>query len=438
MAGTFNNQTYDIAIIGAGITGLAAAYYLSKKGKKVCLVERDIEVGGLLSCYQIEGYSIEKYYHHILPGDIELLGLFEELGLKDIVHWLPSSVGYWMQGKEYPLNTPWEVFRFPFLSFQDKWKLARLMKHCNNSESLEDLDSIPVKEWILQKTNESVYQNFFYPLLRGKYGDSYHEISAAWLKERIKIRSNRSFFQGEKLAYPEGGFAVFLDRLMLSLKEQQVDVFIGTKVEEIIVEKEAFQGIRTDKGIINASLGIYTGSPSGLAILGKDIFAENYLNLLRKVPYQHTLCLLLGLKQPLILDYWLNIGDERLPFSLMVEHTNYVKKGYGDTHILYLAAYYQNQNSVDFSKEGNSIFTEWTSSLELIYPGCLKNLKWWKISKALNTSPIFKTGYLEAYKGDNRTQINGLFHLGMSQSYPERSLNNSIKQAKEFSVFLSK
>ncbi|HIC87031.1 MAG TPA: FAD-dependent oxidoreductase, partial [Aquificae bacterium] len=36
----------DIAIVGGGPTGLTAAYYLSKQGFKVVLLEKKISVGG--------------------------------------------------------------------------------------------------------------------------------------------------------------------------------------------------------------------------------------------------------------------------------------------------------------------------------------------------------------------------------------------------------
>ena len=40
-------KNFDIIIIGAGHNGLVAAAYLSKKGKKVLVVEKNENVGGL-------------------------------------------------------------------------------------------------------------------------------------------------------------------------------------------------------------------------------------------------------------------------------------------------------------------------------------------------------------------------------------------------------
>ena len=56
-----------IAIIGAGYTGLSAAYDLAKAGHEVTILEHSPTVGGLASGFTIEGTSLEKAYHHIYP-----------------------------------------------------------------------------------------------------------------------------------------------------------------------------------------------------------------------------------------------------------------------------------------------------------------------------------------------------------------------------------
>ena len=52
-------KIFDIIIIGAGPNGLAAASYLSKSGKKVLVVEKNEEVGGLAQ-YADSSSSLSK------------------------------------------------------------------------------------------------------------------------------------------------------------------------------------------------------------------------------------------------------------------------------------------------------------------------------------------------------------------------------------------
>lgn len=54
---------YDVAIIGAGMSGLAAGIRLAHFGKKVCIFERHNAVGGLNSFYSLEGRKFDVGLH---------------------------------------------------------------------------------------------------------------------------------------------------------------------------------------------------------------------------------------------------------------------------------------------------------------------------------------------------------------------------------------
>jgi len=54
---------YDVVIIGAGMSGLAAGIRLSYYGKKVCILEKHHRVGGLNSFYSREGYEFDVGLH---------------------------------------------------------------------------------------------------------------------------------------------------------------------------------------------------------------------------------------------------------------------------------------------------------------------------------------------------------------------------------------
>lgn len=50
----------DVVIIGAGLTGLTAAFYLRKRGKRVVLLERENRTGGQIQTFRTDGFTYES------------------------------------------------------------------------------------------------------------------------------------------------------------------------------------------------------------------------------------------------------------------------------------------------------------------------------------------------------------------------------------------
>src|SRR5436189_4107760 len=63
---------YDVAIIGAGMSGLAAGIRLAHFGQRVCIFERHNAVGGLNSFYSLDGRKFDVGLHamtnYVRPG----------------------------------------------------------------------------------------------------------------------------------------------------------------------------------------------------------------------------------------------------------------------------------------------------------------------------------------------------------------------------------
>jgi protoporphyrinogen oxidase len=72
-----------IAIVGAGIAGLAAAFDLFNAGHEVTLLRgRRTQTGGLAAGFKDEKWEwpLEKFYHHLFTSDKEMIQLIEEIG----------------------------------------------------------------------------------------------------------------------------------------------------------------------------------------------------------------------------------------------------------------------------------------------------------------------------------------------------------------------
>lgn len=72
----------DVAIVGAGITGLTTALRLREKGAEVTVFEANDAAGGRIGTTTKEGYRLERGPHTLLERSLDVTDLVEELGLE--------------------------------------------------------------------------------------------------------------------------------------------------------------------------------------------------------------------------------------------------------------------------------------------------------------------------------------------------------------------
>src|SRR2546422_5118667 len=77
-----SSQARPVAIIGAGITGLTAAFYLQRKGISVTVYEASGRVGGVIQSRRQDGYLAEFGPNTILETSPKITQLVKDAGLE--------------------------------------------------------------------------------------------------------------------------------------------------------------------------------------------------------------------------------------------------------------------------------------------------------------------------------------------------------------------
>src|SRR5207244_1548420 len=102
--GTGGGGMRSVGIVGGGILGLTAAYRLASQGVHVALYERSNDLGGLVGSFDFDGRPVDRFYHVVLPTDDRVLGLAEELGLRDRFRFRPTAVGFYDSGRLFSMT----------------------------------------------------------------------------------------------------------------------------------------------------------------------------------------------------------------------------------------------------------------------------------------------------------------------------------------------
>ena len=117
-----------IAIIGAGITGLAAAHALRKKGLPFTIYEAGPRCGGVIQTRQSNGFTTEDGPNTLMETSSTISGLVQDLGLEDRkIYSSPSAAKRYIYRNGRTINVPSSVFGFvatPLFSASAKCRLA--------------------------------------------------------------------------------------------------------------------------------------------------------------------------------------------------------------------------------------------------------------------------------------------------------------------------
>jgi all-trans-retinol 13,14-reductase len=87
-----DHDTYDIVIVGGGLGGLLCGVILAKEGMKVCILEKDQQIGGCLQTFSVHKTIFDSCVHyigglgegHTLSRIFEYAGIMGKLKLKPL------------------------------------------------------------------------------------------------------------------------------------------------------------------------------------------------------------------------------------------------------------------------------------------------------------------------------------------------------------------
>lgn len=413
----------NLGIIGAGATGLTAAYDAVKAGHQVTVLEAADELGGLAASIPVGGTPLERYYHHIFRSDREMITLIEELGLGSELRFHKPTTGVLRDGQLHPFSTPLEMLRFPSFSLLDGVRFgasSAALKIVRNGERFNDRTALSwLRRWAGRGATESVWE----PLLRGKFGDRADEVSMAWLWARVHCRTF-------ELGYMHGGFERVYVALRDAVSARGGKVEFGKQVETIRQPEGAEQvTVTTGDGARYDFDQLIVTTPQPVFAKAADVPADAAV---WRNQYLGATCFVLELDRSAIPYYWLNINDPDFPFLAVVEHTQMVDRAeYGGRHVLYVGNYVP-RDDWRFTTAPAELLDRYIPYLQRLNPDFDRTwIQEWHFSRAPFAQPVVTPEY-RAGIPDHRTHMSRVTLATMAQIYPhDRGQNYAVALARK-------
>jgi len=416
-----------VAVIGGGIVGLSAAYQLTKERIETTLFESKGTLGGLCSAFEVEpDILLDRFYRHIFYSDKVELETIKELGIWTKVNFYHSKTGVYYGGKVYSFESPMDLLKFKPFGVFDKFRFGVIILYLSRLKRWRPLEKVSAEDWLIKNAGEKIYKTVWRPLLKSKFDKRFKEIPMSWFWNKIYLRmSTRKAFKKEMLGYMSGSFQVMIDEFEKHIKKNGT-VIKNAAVKKIIAEDGVFKVV-TKKGSYNFDKVISTIPIPSFKKIAPD-FPEEYMKRLDSLKYRGVVIMVLKLKKPLGKFYWLTICDDKIPFTLIIEHTNLVPPSeYNNKSLIYISNY----TSVDgpyYTLSDEELYRLYMRNIKKIYPRFEENdiEKWWVFRDEHGTH-IPTLNYSKKMLGFQTPRKNLYIATG-SQIYPiDRGVSESIR-----------
>ena len=420
-----------IGIIGAGYSGLTIAKELIEKGQDVTIYEKQPYVGGMVDTTEICGTRLEKYYRHIFKSDKEAIKLIKDMGLEDELIWPATKMGYLSNKKPYAFGTPISLLKFKPLNFVQKLRFGFNVIHIKLINDYKKLEKVTAEKWLTDRIGDKVYSQVWEPLLISKFGEKKDKISMAWLWGKIKLRSTSSTPEGEHLGYIKGSYQKLTDKLYKYLIDKNVDIKLEASVKEIIKENDKYivkYNTNTKEEKDEFDVIVSTIDYKGFEKLFNKYMEAEEKQKIQKVNYTSARTMMIIANKSFSPFYWLNIGDNDIPFGGIIEHTNFIdKSNYDNNHIIYISNYMTEDNKL-YNSSKEELLEEYMKHLTKINKEFkMENIKDYYVFDEKYAQPIIECNYSN-YIMEDKLKDEKIFLCTMPQIYPEdRGMNYAIK-----------
>lgn len=428
-----------IAILGGGMSGLAAAYDLTKKGHLVTVFEKENILGGLAAGFKEKNWEwyLERTYHHLFSNDHDILNFASEIGFDDIFFQSPQTASLYElphlpAGRQvFPVDTPQDFLRFPLLSLPIKIRAAFVLAFLKFSPFLSSYERQTAKDFLIRTMGEEAWNVLWQELFRKKFGKYAGNILASFIWARITKRT-------KNLGYVKGGFQEFINFVEKRLEEKGVLIKTGVQVNGVEKSNDSFKVIyENNKPILDSFDAVISTLPTPiLTKITSSLFPNDYLQRLKKIKYLHAVNLILETDEPVLnKTYWLNVCTPKMPMMVVAQHTNFVdKKYYGGNNICYVANYI---DSVDplIKMSDKEVLDYYLPHLKSLTHNPQLTTHNYFVFKAPFAQPIFDREFVKA-KPSFETPVKNFFIANLDMTYPyDRGTNYAVKVGREVSLF---
>jgi protoporphyrinogen oxidase len=237
--------------------------------------------------------------------------------------------------------------------------------------------------------------------------------------------------RGDQLGYFVGSYKILVDALVQRIEAAGSEVHLGTRVEEVVVDGGRVTGLRVDGQHHDLDAVVATTPLPILASLVPEPHRAA-LVLPPESEYLGVICGLLLLDRSLSPYYTLNIADENIPFTGVIETTNVIATEHVGGHHLVYVPKYVTRSSPFHALDDDALRAMYVEHLSRMLPSFSES--------SVRHAFVFRERFVEPLHQIGRprpripveSSIGGLFVVNNGQIYPDlTNCQASVRHAQQ-------
>lgn len=294
----------DVAVVGAGISGLVTAFYLARGGRRVAVLEASDRVGGAIRSHEEAGFRFELGPNTVLANDPSVDALLADAALEDerLVAAPTSKKRYiWKGGRLVPLpGGPGGFLTTPLFSPGAKLRIFR-------EPFVRPLDGDAeesVAAFVRRRLGPEMLDYAVGPFVSGVYAGDPERLSMRWAVRKLWTleQAHGSLIRGAfaKKKGPAPGGKMFtlepgLEALPRRLAERIGDVRTLAPVRTVTRDAEGFV-LDLEDGEVRAKRVVLAVPADALATL-LEALSDGASRELADIPYAPVVSVALGFRR---------------------------------------------------------------------------------------------------------------------------------------------
>lgn len=324
-----------VVVLGAGVGGLSAGYFLAKTGKyDVTVLEVAPVIGGLCASFEYHEFTLDYGAHKIysvIPGVLEEIQSL----MGDRLLELPKKNRLFLRGRlvDYPLklgNLAAVLGLQTFLRIGMGYALEFIRGFFRQDPPAS------YEAYMIQRFGRPAYELVFQPLADKVWGDpaSLHPDMARArvpasgglevILKLLGLKKETSETNAAAFYYPRQGFGDFPQAMMEAIESHGGRVLVGVDIQGFEKTGNLIQSVKTDiHGRERSFPADYVVSSIPLPVLSEMVFGEAQPEKIRStldLEFRHLVMVYVFVDRPLVLeDQWIFFPEKEYIFSRVFE-----------------------------------------------------------------------------------------------------------------------